>query len=198
MLAAGVGDPIHRGPPHETRVTAQSIQPEPGAGQEGRSARHPIDTGLLELPVRRHHRARHGAVEQRIPGMGTGKHLRPAHALQQLQQRLRHRLAAAELGTVRLSSPAKAGDPGIAGIPESHGCPGVLDAPLSRGMTSRSRPGTRASFLQIIERHAPEPQRQVCLEMQGRDHFAHRQPPHRRARAGTGRGLQVRSRPPSA
>ena len=38
------------------------------------------------------------------------------------------------------------------------------------------RPGMTSSLLHIIERHRPQPQRQIRLEMQGRDDLAHRQP----------------------
>src|SRR5664279_2673186 len=37
------------------------------------------------------------------------------------------------------------------------------------------RPGLTASLRQIIERHRPQPERQVRLEMQRRDDLAHRQ-----------------------
>src|SRR6266496_2630421 len=57
---------------------------------------------------------------------------------------------------------------------------GSASNPESRdsGFASSTRPGMTASPLHIIERHGPEPERQIRLEMQCGDHFAHWQPRH--------------------
>jgi hypothetical protein len=105
---------------YETLGGSQSTQSELGTDPDRQQASNTVDASLLRLQLGRYHRSRYGSAEQRIAGMGVGNDLRPAGALQQLQQLVQRNLADPKLkglwssgrGEVRAASDVHGG-PGI-------------------------------------------------------------------------------------
>ena len=75
----------------------------------------------------------------------------------------------------------------------------LLDRLHAEGRAVIAGKKSRASLRHVIERHRPQPQRQIRLAMQRGDHLAHRQPRHVGERVReTGRAPRGRSMLPSA
>jgi hypothetical protein len=64
-LSSGRGSEVRQGEEeeYETSFTSQSVQPKPGAGTDRQPASDTLNTGLLQLPIRRYHLSRRGPVE---------------------------------------------------------------------------------------------------------------------------------------